>query len=292
MPYGISKEIYGSVAIFASMFCFYLETAVVRWATTTQNMLNTPFLVFVRFLFGFIVVGLVFLVYRKPFRPQRMGLLIWRTVTNLMAVFFTYKAVELTTLAEGSILNMTYPIFIGIFSWIFLKHQRDLIALLMTIVAFTGIYLVLSPDEVRIEWVSLWGLSSGMVAAISLILLNLTRQENDTHTILLLVYGIGTVILFVAFQRHFYMPTRVELGYLLGGAVLALIGQYLLTMGFRYVTPVEGGVVSSGRILIAALMGPYITSDPPLTLTGWVGALLILGTNIYFIVRKTAAPAV
>lgn len=138
--YRFSQEIYGSAAILTSMWCFYPETAVVRWATSANISLSTQFLVFVRFLVGFLVVGLIFLVKRKPFRP-----------------------------------------------------------------------------------------------------------------------------------RH---------------STMAIVGQYLLTMGFRHVTPVKGGVLSSTRILIAAFLGPYITSDSPLKLSDWLGAILILETNLYFIFRK------
>jgi drug/metabolite transporter (DMT)-like permease len=68
---------------------------------------------------------------------------------------------------------------------------------------------------------------------------------------------------------------------------MGVVGQYLFTLGFRYVSPVKGGIISLFRILLAAFLGPYITSDPALKMSGWIGALLILGANVYFIVRKT-----
>lgn len=282
-----SQELYGNIAIFMSMWCFYLEAAVVRWATAADIALSTPFLVFVRFLVGFLVVGLVFLIKRKPFQPRHYHFLLGRALTNIFAVFCFYKAVELTTLAQGSILNMTFPAFIGIFSWFVFKEQREFLALIMTFVAFCGIFLVLNPGNFQVEWNSLWGVVSGIIAAVSLILLNVARQHNDTDTVLFVVFGVGTLLLYLAFRKALHIPNRVELSYLLLGVTMAIAGQYLLTMGFRYVTPVKGGILSSIRILIAAFLGPYITSDSPLTFLGWIGALLILGTNIYFIAHKT-----
>jgi drug/metabolite transporter (DMT)-like permease len=287
--YRFSQEIYGSVAILTSMWCFYLETAVVRWATSANIALSTQFLIFVRFLVGFLVVGFIFLVKRKPFRPRRYQYLLGRAVTNILAVFCSYKAVELTTLAQGSILNMTFPVFIAIFSWFVFKAQRDFLALIMTGVAFCGIFLVLSPGDLQIDWNSLWGVVSGIITAVSLMVLNVARQDNDTDTVMFVVFGAGTLLLYLAFRNAFHLPNRIELFYLLLGATMAITGQYLLTMGFRYVTPVKGGVLSSTRILIAAFLGPYITSDPSLKLSGWLGAILILGTNLYFILRKSSS---
>ena len=65
-----------------------------------------------------------------------------------------------------------------------------------------------------------------------------------------------------------------------------MVGQYLLTYGFLYVSAVEGSVISSSRILIAAFLGPFLASDPSLTLSGWVGALLIFAANIALAVHK------
>lgn len=286
--HGFSQELYGSIAILASMWCFYLESAVVRWATASNVALSTQFLVFVRFLVGFMVVGLVFFIKRKSSRPSHYQLLLGRAVTNILAVICFYKAVELTTLAQGNILNMTFPVFIGIFSWFASKEQRELLALIMTLVAFCGIFLVLSPGDFQIEWNSLWGVASGIISAVSLMLLNVARQYNDTDTVMMVVFGVGTVLLYLAFRDALHIPNQVEVCYLLSGAAVAIAGQYLLTMGFRYVTSVKGGTLASSRILIAAFLGPYITSDPPLRLSGWIGMLLILGTNLYFIVHKSS----
>ncbi|MCP4400411.1 MAG: EamA family transporter [bacterium] len=285
-----SKRFYGGLAIFCSMFCFNAETLVVRWASSPEVALTSQFLVFARFLLGFVLVGSVVFITRKAFRPRRTRLLLGRTFTNILSVFFFYKAVELTTVAEGSILNMTFPIFIGIFSWFLFKEQRDMPALAMTAIAFCGIFLVIGPEEFHLAWNSLWGLSSGILAAVSLILLNIARQENDTDTILLIVFGVGTLVLYFPFRAYLHVPTLEEFGYLFSAALFAVAGQYLLTVGFRYVSAVEGGILSTIRIPMAALLGPYLTADPHLSLGAWVGALLIFGTNIYFIIRKPGSP--
>jgi len=70
-------------------------------------------------------------------------------------------------------------------------------------------------------------------------------------------------------------------------ASTGIAGQYLLTVGFRYVTAVEGGIISSTRILLAALFGPLLVAEPTLTLTGWTGALLIFSANVVLAGRKT-----
>jgi len=282
-----SKELYGSLTILASAFCFYLATVIVHWAMSEEIALSSQFLVFARFLIGFLVVGCVLLIKRKVPQPRQYRFLLGRAFFNIPAVVFFFKAIELTTVAEGNILNMTFPIFIAVISWIFFREQRDFTVFGMTIVAFLGIFLVLAPGELRIAGNSLWGLASGVTAAIAIIFLNLARQQNDTDTVLFVVFGLGSILLYIVFWRHIYIPNPLQIFYLVLCATMGVMGQYLLTMGFRYVSPVKGGIISLLRILLAALLGPYITSDPDLTFSGWIGALLVLGTNIYFITRKS-----
>jgi len=62
----------------------------------------------------------------------------------------------------------------------------------------------------------------------------------------------------------------------------------LLTLGFRYVTAVEGSILSSTRILLAAVCGPLIAMDPALNRYGWIGALLIFGANVMLAFKKAA----
>ena len=52
-------------------------------------------------------------------------------------------------------------------------------------------------------------------------------------------------------------------------------------------TAVEGGIISSTRILLAALLGSFLVSEPALTVAGWLGALLIFGANVVLAARKT-----
>ena len=53
-------------------------------------------------------------------------------------------------------------------------------------------------------------------------------------------------------------------------------------------TAVEGGVISSTRILLAALLGPWLAAEAPLGPVGWLGALLIFSANVVLAVRKGA----
>jgi len=283
-----SHQTLGWLAVFFSGFCFYLATVIIRWAEP-QVDIETSYFVFSRFLLGLMIVCATMLVKKQRFKPVRYHYLIGRTAGNTVAVFCFYKAIETGSVAEANILNMTYPLFVAIFSWFLIRQQRDPLALLIVGVAFAGIGMILSPGDISIERNNLWGLSSGITAASAMIYLNISRRYHDSQTILLFMFGVGALVIFLLFHKSIFWPDRQEFLFLLACSSVGVLGQYLLTFGFLYVTAVEGSIISSSRILLAAILGPLLVADPALTFSGWCGALLIFAANTTLAMRKSRA---
>jgi len=281
-----SRQAVGWLAVFGSAFFFYLATLIIRWAAPYAEIASAYF-VFSRFLLGFIVVATTMILQGQRLQPKRYHYLIGRTVANTIAVFCFYKAVEVGSVAEANILNMTYPLFVALFSWFFLRNQRDVFSLVIVGVAFAGIWLVLSPGDIKVRMENLWGLSSGITAAAAMIYLNVSRRYHDSQTILFFLFGLGSVLILLFFHDEIFLPNGTELFFLLSCSVAGVLGQYLLTYGFLYVTAVNGSIISSSRILLAALLGPLLVADPPLTFVGWCGALLIFAANAALALRSS-----
>jgi drug/metabolite transporter (DMT)-like permease len=280
-----TRKILCCLAIFGSAFCFYLSTLIIRWSRD-QVVIDPSFFAFSRFLLGFGVICAVLLARRQAPVIQRFHLLLGRTLGNCVAVYCFYRAVNVTSVAEANILNMTYPLFIAVLSWMFLKDQRDARSVVMVIIAFIGIWFILAPSGINMNRNNLWGLASGLSASISIIYLNLARQHHDTNTILFFMFGLGTLFTGVAFYDRIFWPDGEAFFYLSLCSVTGVGGQYLITLGFRHVTALEGGIISSTRILLAALLGPILALEPHLSFSGWIGALLIFGSNVYLATMK------
>ncbi len=280
----LSRQVLGWLAIFLSAFCFYLSTVIIRWARGSVNI-DSAYFVFARFFVGFIIVGISLLWQRQWIKPVRYHFLVGRTVTNAIAVLCFFKAVELGSLAEANILNMTYPLFVALLSWIFLRGQRDGKTVAIGIVAMIGIWMVLFPEKFHFGVANIWGLCSGVIAATSMIYLNVSRRYHDSETILFFMFGLGSLLIYLFFHQVFFVPSLREFIFLFGCAVAGIAGQYLLTFGFLYVTAVEGSIISSSRILLAAILGPLLVNDAALSLAGWCGAVLIFAANVALALR-------
>ncbi len=280
------KVLLGCLCVFGSAFFFYLATVIIKWAKIKGLNIDPALFVFARFLLGFITVLVLMALKKKKIMIKKKRYLIGRTLANCVAVYCFFKGVDLTSVGQANILNMTYPLFIAVFSWLFLKEQRDAVAIVVVIIAFAGVWMILTPGKMNFHMNSMWALASGISAAIAMMYLNLSRQVHDTQTTLFFMFGLGSVLIYIAFFNQIHIPQMLDLKYLFFCSASAIVGQYLLTIGFKYVTAIEGGIISSTRILLAAVLGPVIAMDPDLSASGWIGAFLIFSGNIFLTIRK------
>ena len=276
----------GCLAVLLSAACFYLSTATIRWGQMRGIQPDPSFYVLTRLLLGFVIVAALLGLQKRAPRPKNYHLLIGRAVANSVAVYCFYRAVQTTSVSHANILNMTYPIFVALITWGFLPQQREFPMLFALLAAFAGIVLILYPEEMSFDMNHLWGLGSGITAAIAIVYLNLSRKVHDSETVLFYMFGIGSVLMYAGFHERMVIHQGGDLAYLVLCGAFGIAGQYLITLGFRYISAVEGSILSSTRILIAAIVGPLIAIDPALPTRGWIGALLIFGANVYLALRK------
>ncbi len=106
--------------------------------------------------------------------------------------------------------------------------------------------------------------------------------------ILFYQFALGTLLSFVFF---FEQVSQIELSanllYPVLSGIMGFSGQYLVTKGYGYITAPESGIVATSRILIAAILGPYVALEASLGLTGWIGALIIFMVNVRLHLRET-----
>jgi len=285
------KSTLGYLAVFASAFCFYLSTVVIKWSAMAGLDIRTSMFTLARFGLGFIAVCIVIALGRHRIRVVKKRFLVGRALFNALAVFCFFKGVAQTSVAQANILNMTFPLFIALFSWFLFKSQRNLGTVVIVLVAFAGVFMILMPADTHFSPGALWGLASGISGAVAIIILNLARQDHDTLTILFFMFGLGGIAVFSLFFHEMQLPNTHELVYLFWCSAIAIAGQVLLTQGFKYVTAIEGGIIASTRIFLAAILGPFLVMDPALSFAGWIGAFLIFAGNALLAVKKVRKPA-
>jgi drug/metabolite transporter (DMT)-like permease len=268
----------GIVLLVLAEFCFASATVFVKFVTNGSDIPSIE-ITFFRVSLGVVVAALYMWRTHTSFRPKKPGLVVARAVLSFSALVAFFYAVERSSVTNANMLNMTYPVFIFLVAPLFRLEKMHKLSFLFLIFAMTGIYLVIFPDFSHINLGDIVGLLSGIFAAFAIITLSVAREYDSTILIVFYLMAIGTIINVVMMAPVFVMPVAKDLPLLLGSGVMGIAGQVMLTMGYKHVNARAGSMVSSSRIVFAALMGFFFFAEA-LSLHIILGGLLIIGSII------------
>lgn len=202
-----------------------------------------------------------------------------RGFLNAAAVLILFFAVEYTTITNANVLNMTYPIFVALFSHMLIGERFHISVVAPLLLTAGGVYMVIQPDFGNINWGDLIGLASGIVSALAIIYLRVLRRTDETHVILFYLFAVGSFLLLIPTIPLFVMPDMKEFLLLFLCSLCGVAAQYFLTHGYKFISAVGGSIVSASRVYIASLLGVIFFNDP-VNLMLFAGTLLIVGSNI------------
>lgn len=264
----------GVLLLLFSALAFTLSTVFAKLVNEGSSISGIE-ISFFRFLTGFIFVSLYIIRSRERICPNNTRYVMLRAVFNTIAVLLFFTGIQYTTVTSANMLNMTYPVFVFILAPLINSekgHYSDIVFLLLTL---GGTYLIIFPDFHRINPGDVYAFLSAIAAGFALTSLREARKHDSSATIIFHLMLIGAAISFVLMLPSFIMPQGTILVYILLSAIAAVTGQGALTIGFKYIKAAPGSLVSSSRILFAAMLGIIIFGDP-LNVNILCGGVLIL----------------
>jgi len=230
---------------------------------------------FTRFLIGFVVCGAYVIRTKTSLRPRRLRWVLARAGTNLAAAILLFAAIPLTTVTNANMLNMTYPVFVFLLAPIINSERNRPIGYLYLAMTLLGVYLVVIPDLRNINTGDVYAFLSGVAAAFAVTSLRQARKYDGTGLILFYLMAIGLPICLVFMLPVFVAVRGWTLVLLVASGTTAFLGQIMITAGYRHISAAPGALVSSSRIIIAAVLGALLFNDP-ITWRTMAGGLLIL----------------
>jgi drug/metabolite transporter (DMT)-like permease len=117
------------------------------------------------------------------------------------------------------------------------------------------------------------------VAAFAIITLSMAREYDSTVIIVFYLMGFGLLTNGLAMIPVFIVPRGIQYFHLMASGLFGAMGQVLLTMGYKSINAKTGSMISSSRIVFAAILGFLIFAEP-MTPSIIVGGLMIIGAII------------
>ncbi len=245
--------------------------AVAGMATLARSMsgqLPTGQLIFLRFVVGLVPVLAVFAYQRRlpTFRHPR--LLALRGFLGGLAVTGYFLALEHLPVGPATLLNNTSPAFATVLAGWFLRERLRSGGLLALGVAMCGAAVVAWDATAGLRWGAAIGIAGGLFSALAsggaLNAVRALRADTDALTVLFSFCLVGALLTAPLAAMDWRPLDGPVLWGSVGVGLLAAVGQFFLSYGYKYV-PVSVGSTTTllttvfSWALGAALLGEGLT---------------------------------
>jgi drug/metabolite transporter (DMT)-like permease len=203
--------------------------------------------------------------------------------TALQRITYFY-AVDLTTATIAAVLFYTYPIFVVVYSPLFLKERAAPLTVFAVILAFLGVAFVVRAYESAWFSTNLVGIAFGFTcSALFALYFLLTKKLRSNYTNwTLLLYGDGIAALALTPELLFSIPKIVNFPMQLWLLILIIVffpsltAYLVFSYALKHVEPSKGSVLSVVEPSTAAILSAVILGESfePLQMMGITLALL------------------
>lgn len=271
-----------------SMVAFTVNDAFLKAVSDELPLFQALFLRGIGTVACLIVMARVMGVWRLNFGARVWGLIILRSLAEVMAAVFFLTALFNMPLANVTAVLQALPLTVTLAGAVFLCEAIGWRRIVAILVGFVGVFLIIRPGADGFNIYSLYALAA--VACVTLRDLVVRRMPPDVPSIMVGLLAALAVMLFGGVASLFepWAPiSPLALGQLSGSMIAIIFGYVFSVAAMR---SGELGFVAPFRYagLIAALiLGWLVFAEWPEVIT-LIGAGIVVATGLFTLLRERA----
>jgi len=261
-----------------------LAVFTVSWAAILIKLCTAPPLVIAFYRMFMASVILFPLVFLKHFPALKQLLSEAPKLSILSGIFlglhfaFWVTSLFYTSVSSSVVIVATQPVFVALFSLIFLKEKATLLVWLGIILALIGVAIIGGGDFANLKG-DLLALLGAIMAAAYLTLGRNIRKKYDLIPYIFVAYFVSSIVLaffIIVFGDSFSPLSLKNLGWFILLAIIpTLIGHSLYNWLLKYVKAYLVGISILGEPIGASIWAFLIFKEVPKT-SLYLGAVLII----------------
>lgn len=256
----------GVFSIVASAFGFALMAFFVRLCDDYGGYVSCFQKSFFRNVIALAIALVVFMRGRLACRKtsfdvgrpcSALSLLTLRAVFGTVGIFANFYALSKIPIGEAMTLNKTAPFFTVFFSWIFIGEKFSRRQMLCLLLAFAGAMLVMKPGfRGSGAFASAVALAGGLGAGLAYVCVHELGRMKVDGAFIVLFFSAFSCLASLPFVAADYSPmTWSQVLVLLGAGVGAAIGQFGVTLAYRFAEPRSIAAYDYTNVIFTALFG-------------------------------------
>ena len=217
-----------------------------------------------------------------PQKPYRIHVFI-RSLFGFVGVLFLFYANAHATQADISIISRTTPVFVTVFSAVFLKDKLPKIQIPVIALCLLGAAIAIRPSFNSDSLPLFLTLCTSIMAGANYVIIAYCKGRVDPLTIIFdfsLMSVLGAGILMIP---DFVVPDAKTLVLLLMVGVCGSLGQVFLTFGYQHAPAAELSIYDYSGIIFSSLLGFFVLGETLNAYTITAGILIFAAGLISYL---------
>ena len=274
----LSNRTKGVLFIIISAFGFAMMSAFVKLSGDLPSFQKT----FFRNITSCIIAFVLILINKESFfgKLENQKILILRSLFGTLGIVFNFYAIDKLVLSDANMLNKLSPFFVIIFSALFLKEKINLKQGLAIIVAFIGALFIIKPQFNFDMIPSLIGVCGAICAAAAYTCLRVLGGKEKYYTIVFYFSFFSTIVILPFMLIVYKEMSMLQFIYLILAGIFASIGQFGITIAYKYAKAIEISIFDYSNILFSAIISIVLFGVIPDYLSV-LGYIIIFAVSLY-----------
>ena len=273
-----SNRLKGIFFIILSAFGFAVMSAFIKLSGDLPNIQK----VFFRNLVSAIIALFLIIKHKGSFtgKKENRKILIYRSLFGTIGIIFNYYAIDNLVLSDANMLNKISPFLVVVFCALILKEKINLKQILAIIVAFIGALFIVKPSfDIRVVPYII-GFLSAVFAALDYTCVRMLGNKEEYYTIVFFFSTFSLVTVLPMFIYVYEPMTTMQFVYLILAGIFASLGQFGVTLAYKYAPAKEISIFDYSNIIFSAILSIFLFGVYPDKLSV-VGYFIIFAAAFY-----------
>ena len=208
-------------------------------------------------------------------KTEKLWMHTWRSIVGLAAMYGFFYAIAHLKLSNAMVFTYSSPIFIPVIAWLFLKEKITIAMLCAAGLGFIGVFCVAKPDQGLLNWISVIGIASSLLASMAFVTVRALTQTEPPERIVFYFCLIGSALSVIPMFWMWRTYHVKELLFLIGAGILANVSQIFMSHAYRLAPAGQIAPVNYMAIIFAGVWGFLLWNEVP-DLYSVIGFCIIL----------------
>ena len=208
-------------------------------------------------------------------KTEKLWMHTWRSIVGLAAMYGFFYAIAHLKLSNAMVFTYSSPIFIPVIAWLFLKEKITIAMICAAVLGFIGVFCVAKPDQGLLNWISVIGIASSLLASMAFVTVRALTQTEPPERIVFYFCLIGSALSVIPMFWVWRTYHVKELLFLIGAGILANVSQIFMSHAYRLAPAGQIAPVNYMAIIFAGVWGFLLWNEVP-DLYSVIGFCIIL----------------